>query len=63
MKTEDLWAVDKSRWPEVHVTPVADLIEHASSGTTCDCLPNVRTYANGEVTVVRHHALDGREPF
>ncbi|WP_166435998.1 hypothetical protein [Cellulomonas shaoxiangyii] len=44
---------------EVHVTPVADLIEHEEHGDGCPCGPDAIFEPGGVVMV--HHSLDGRE--
>jgi len=48
----------------VHTYPVADLIEHETSGDACPCGPTVEAVfredgSNGWLIV--HHSLDGRE--
>lgn len=50
----------------LHVTPIADLIDHDTSTTEADCVcgPQARpiTQTNGTVgRLLVHHSLDGRE--
>ena len=44
---------------DIHVLPLADLIEHIEAAT-CPCRP---TPEGDEPTVYVHHSADGREHF
>jgi hypothetical protein len=47
----------------VHVAPIADLIEHDTSGDLCICGPAYECVPtdDGDGWLVVHHSLDGRE--
>lgn len=48
----------------MHVEPIADLIEHDTSGTPCVCGPRERPVKSDDGSVnwvVVHNSLDGRE--
>lgn len=49
----------------VHVIPIADLIDHDTSGEPCVCGPDVEHVPaeGGDGWVITHHSLDGRERF
>lgn len=46
-----------------HVYPVDDLVEHNTNGDDCVCGPTwvLLNDGEGDVWLLRHHSLDGRE--
>jgi hypothetical protein len=48
----------------VHVVPVADLVQHDTSGGDCVCGPSIEPVPREDDSMgwlVSHHSLDGRE--